>query len=259
MRCERSRAKPVSAAKCAGTLGNPRARSSGDRALPCGGRGRKFESCRAHLCAGEPMVPPRAPSFIAPHGSLGVGLSPGRARLRPQSACRGLPDLAQPLRTIHARVNPWFPRGGPSSPLRMAPSGLGSRRAKPGLTRNARRAGYRIWLNRCWQSQLAVHAMTGVPSEPAGIPRATPRAARPTCPPRRRACCGLPPWSDQLVELHLQCLRVAVLVVLEEKTVRKVTIVVEVLITSCHVLLKPKNGPVTAHATTRPSAAMKAQ
>ena len=24
------------------------ARSSGDRALPCGGRGRKFESCRAH-------------------------------------------------------------------------------------------------------------------------------------------------------------------------------------------------------------------
>jgi hypothetical protein len=64
---------------------------------------------------------------------------------------------------------------------------------------------------------------------------------------------------DQLVELHLQCLRVAVLVVLEEKTVRKVTIVVEVLITSCHVLLKPKNGPVTAHATTRPSAAMKAQ
>src|SRR5438876_3357939 len=26
------------------------ARSSGDRALPCGGRGRMFESCRAHLC-----------------------------------------------------------------------------------------------------------------------------------------------------------------------------------------------------------------
>src|SRR5207244_975816 len=25
------------------------ARSSGDRALPCGGRGRKFESCRAHF------------------------------------------------------------------------------------------------------------------------------------------------------------------------------------------------------------------
>ena len=29
----------------------PRARSSGDRALPCGGRGRKFESCRAHFLA----------------------------------------------------------------------------------------------------------------------------------------------------------------------------------------------------------------
>ena len=28
-----------------------RARSSGDRALPCGGRGRKFESCRAHVRA----------------------------------------------------------------------------------------------------------------------------------------------------------------------------------------------------------------
>ena len=27
----------------------PRARSSGDRALPCGGRGRTFESCRAHF------------------------------------------------------------------------------------------------------------------------------------------------------------------------------------------------------------------
>ena len=30
------------------TLKRPRARSSGDRALPCGGRGRTFESCRAH-------------------------------------------------------------------------------------------------------------------------------------------------------------------------------------------------------------------
>src|SRR6187200_2521711 len=32
----------------------PGARSSGDRALPCGGRGRTFESCRAHLL--EPAV-----------------------------------------------------------------------------------------------------------------------------------------------------------------------------------------------------------
>jgi hypothetical protein len=30
------------------TLARSRARSSGDRALPCGGRGRTFESCRAH-------------------------------------------------------------------------------------------------------------------------------------------------------------------------------------------------------------------
>ena len=32
----------------AGYTDPPRARSSGDRALPCGGRGRRFESCRAH-------------------------------------------------------------------------------------------------------------------------------------------------------------------------------------------------------------------
>src|SRR4051794_19697010 len=31
-----------------GRLPGRRARSSGDRALPCGGRGRTFESCRAH-------------------------------------------------------------------------------------------------------------------------------------------------------------------------------------------------------------------
>ena len=43
----------------------PRARSSGDRALPCGGRGRTFESCRAHSeveeggARGEPCGPLR--------------------------------------------------------------------------------------------------------------------------------------------------------------------------------------------------------
>ena len=37
-----------STAPDAATLTASRARSSGDRALPCGGRGRKFESCRAH-------------------------------------------------------------------------------------------------------------------------------------------------------------------------------------------------------------------
>src|SRR4030095_3679465 len=35
---------------------------------------------------------------------------------------------------------------------------------------------------------------------------------------------------------------------------RNVMIVVPVLITSCHVSLKPKNGPVIAHTTTRPTA-----
>ena len=46
------------AAESAATLSPPRARSSGDRALPCGGRGRTFESCRAHgeLCWVEPTL-----------------------------------------------------------------------------------------------------------------------------------------------------------------------------------------------------------
>jgi len=35
---------------------------------------------------------------------------------------------------------------------------------------------------------------------------------------------------------------------------RKVTIVVPVLIISCHVSLKPKTGPVTAHKSSAPSA-----
>ena len=40
----------------------PRARSSGDRALPCGGRGRTFESCRAHggTDSGNAGTAPRA-------------------------------------------------------------------------------------------------------------------------------------------------------------------------------------------------------
>ena len=46
-RCRRRRA-PDRRRGGAATLAPPRARSSGDRALPCGGRGRKFESCRAH-------------------------------------------------------------------------------------------------------------------------------------------------------------------------------------------------------------------
>jgi hypothetical protein len=39
---------------------------------------------------------------------------------------------------------------------------------------------------------------------------------------------------------------------------RKVTIVVPVLITSCQVSLKPKSGPLTAHTVTVASASAKA-
>ena len=46
---------------------SPRARSSGDRALPCGGRGRTFESCRAHS-------PPRiSPPLARWHAIRGGG------------------------------------------------------------------------------------------------------------------------------------------------------------------------------------------
>src|SRR5688500_15491337 len=41
-------------------------------------------------------------------------------------------------------------------------------------------------------------------------------------------------------------------------TMRNVTIVVPVLMTSCHVSLKPNIGPVTLHTTTVPSASEKA-
>ena len=40
-------------------------------------------------------------------------------------------------------------------------------------------------------------------------------------------------------------------------TIRKVTIVVAVLITSCQVSLKPKNGPSIAHTTMLASASKK--
>ena len=47
-----------------GYTDRPRARSSGDRALPCGGRGRKFESCRAHpgLIRGRPRLSGPSPA-----------------------------------------------------------------------------------------------------------------------------------------------------------------------------------------------------
>src|SRR6476646_939728 len=43
------------------------------------------------------------------------------------------------------------------------------------------------------------------------------------------------------------------------KTIRNVTMVVPVLITSCQVSEKWKNGPVIAHTTTVPSASAKTQ
>ena len=48
------------------TLSVPSARSSGDRALPCGGRGRKFESCRAHM-----KKPPQRRGFRCCWGAVG--------------------------------------------------------------------------------------------------------------------------------------------------------------------------------------------
>ena len=47
-RCRTTPSSTSTRRAAAATLTAPRARSSGDRALPCGGRGRKFESCRAH-------------------------------------------------------------------------------------------------------------------------------------------------------------------------------------------------------------------
>lgn len=41
------------------------------------------------------------------------------------------------------------------------------------------------------------------------------------------------------------------------KTIRNVTMVVPVLITSCQVSLKANNGPVTSHETTTPAASAK--
>ena len=53
-------------------------------------RGRPI-SLRARRIVGEPMVPPRAPSFAAATRSAARGLPPGKARLRPRSCapCNG--------------------------------------------------------------------------------------------------------------------------------------------------------------------------
>ena len=87
------------------TLAVPSARSSGDRALPCGGRGRMFESCRAHFSArfaahsccrnGEPAVHGRGsrPSSVSPPASRSRGATGTEIHVRALAArsSRGLP------------------------------------------------------------------------------------------------------------------------------------------------------------------------
>src|SRR5438093_2070834 len=63
----------------------PSARSSGDRALPCGGRGRMFESCRAHL---------GLPAADVQHGIVrhcGANVAERAARGRARHAADDLP------------------------------------------------------------------------------------------------------------------------------------------------------------------------
>ena len=55
---------------------------------------------------------------------------------------------------------------------------------------------------------------------------------------------------DQFVELGLDAAPSRFWVFWIRNTIRKVMIVVPVLMTSCQVSEKPKNGPVTAHTTT---------
>jgi hypothetical protein len=63
--------------------------------------------------------------------------------------------------------------------------------------------------------------------------------------------------EDQFVEFQLQSQRVAVLRRLDQKTIRNVTIVVPVLMTSCQVSLKPNKRPVTANTRTTAAARRK--
>ena len=62
----------------------------------------------------------------------------------------------------------------------------------------------------------------------------------------------------ELVELELDGERVLVLARWMRNTIRKVTMVVPVLMTSCQVSEKSKTGPVTAQTRTTPSAKAKA-
>jgi hypothetical protein len=63
--------------------------------------------------------------------------------------------------------------------------------------------------------------------------------------------------ADDLVELQMDRQRITALGVWIRKTIRKVTMVVPVLMTSCQVSEKPKSGPVTAHTRMTATAARK--
>jgi hypothetical protein len=63
--------------------------------------------------------------------------------------------------------------------------------------------------------------------------------------------------ADQLIELEMQCSAITVLRVLNKNTIRNVTIVVPVLMTSCQVSENWKAGPVTAQTTIKRQATAK--
>ena len=106
----------------------PRARSSGDRALPCGGRGRTFESCRAHQPTnGGPLM-----SAACVHAGRFAAKSPGGRRPEYALAGRHLKGRrfrAQRLEGPRTRA-PGHRRPTPKSrPVRKASADLGSTRS----------------------------------------------------------------------------------------------------------------------------------
>lgn len=64
--------------------------------------------------------------------------------------------------------------------------------------------------------------------------------------------------SDQFIQLHLDGCAVAVLRVLDQETIRNVTMVVPVLMTRCQVSENRNRGPVTAQMTITVQAKIKA-
>lgn len=64
--------------------------------------------------------------------------------------------------------------------------------------------------------------------------------------------------SDQFIQLHLDGCAVPVLRVLDQETIRNVTMVVPVLMTSCQVSENRNRGPVTAQMTITVKAKIKA-